>query len=48
MTYASVIEPGATAGGPLSPVKPSPTVIMAAAGATYPPHTSTGLETQVS
>jgi hypothetical protein len=47
MTYSSVIEPGATAGGPLSPVKPSPTVIMAAAGATYPPHTSAGLETQV-
>jgi hypothetical protein len=47
MTYSSVIEPGATAGGPLSPVTPSPTVIMAAAGATYPTRKRAGLETQV-
>jgi hypothetical protein len=46
MTYSSVIEPGATAGGPLSPVKPSPTVIMAAA-ARHTPRLSPGLETQV-
>jgi hypothetical protein len=47
MTNASVFEPGATAGSPFTPVQPSPTVIMATAGATYPPQTSAGLETQV-
>jgi len=46
MTNASVFEPGATAGDRLSPMKPSPTVIMVAAGATYPPP-EPGLETQV-